>query len=63
MADRASNVAKDWREDEEEPRKKTSWRNLTIMFIRQRRRRPGIGNNKYERHSRKLKVFTAITYM
>ena len=50
-------------EDEEEPRKKTSWRNLTIMFRRQRRRRPGIGNNKYERHSRKLKVFTAITYM
>ena len=30
-------------EDEEEPRKKTSWRNLTIMFRRQRRRRPGIG--------------------
>ena len=34
-----------------------------MMFRRQTRRRPGIGNNKYERHSRKLKFFTAITYV
>ena len=50
-------------EDEEEPRKKTSWRNLTMMIRRQTKRRPGIGDNKYERYSRKLKVFIAITYM